>query len=177
MKNAGFGFILCTILAASPAAAQGLEGLFGQFQDKAKATAFDMAVGSQVPALSGILGNLSDSQKASLFDLGVENAGTIGQFAAGASALGAATGLFRPSTDTTAYRQPARPVAFGATQPAYGQPSYGSALPVYRQPAYRQPTYSPPGYAPPVPASARTGTTTDDLVGSIVRLGIQALAN
>ena len=88
---------VCAMLAATSASAQGLEGLLGQFQNKAKATAFDAAVESQAPGLSGLTGNLSDSQKAQLFDLGANNAGTVGKVAAGASALGAATGTGTPA--------------------------------------------------------------------------------
>ncbi len=135
---------ICAMLATTSASAQGgLEGLLGQFQNKAKATAFDAAVESQAPGLSGLTSALSDSQKAQLLDLGLNNAGTIGQVAAGASALGAVTGL-----GATA-QQPAQP-AYGAqpVPPGYQQPAqqvYG-AQPTYQQPAqqvYGQPAQQP----------------------------------
>ncbi len=143
---------LCAALAATSASAQSLDSLLGNFQNKAKASAFDAAVESQAPGLAGITSQLSDSQKAQLLDLGLENAGTVGQVAAGASALGVlgtATGVtaqptqpvYGTTTVQPAYQQPAQPV-YGATtvQPAYQQPTQ----PVYGattvQPAYQQPT-------------------------------------
>ncbi len=142
--------ILFAALAVSPASAQGLEGLLGQFQDKAKATAFDTAIQSQAPGLSGLTQGLSDSQKAQLFDLGVDNAGTIGQVAAGASALGAVSGVTAP-----AYPQPVAPA-----------PAYGTVAPAYPQPVA------------PAPAYGQGQTTANDaLINGVIQLGLGALGN
>ena len=175
MKRASIA--LCAILVATSASAQGLEGLLGQVQNKAKATAFDAAVESQAPGLSGITSNLSDSQKAQLFDLGVDNAGTIGQVAAGAGALGAATGLGTsgttpaPSTGIVSGLQPVQPQG-ALVQPylAGQQPSaYGAVQPMQpapMQPAPVQPAPVQPAYGTAVvqPAQPLYGTTVQPIV-------------
>lgn len=161
----------CAILATTPASADGLGDLLGQVQTTAKASAFDAVVGSQVPGLSGLTSRLSDGQKAQLLDFGLDNAGTIGQVAAGASALGLGTGILQqpgtsapaPTYETVAptYVQPAAP-AYGTATPAYRQPmapasaygtvttypqpvapapAYGTAVPTYPQPAAQAPAY------------------------------------
>ena len=139
---------VCAMLTATSASAQGLEGFFGQIQNRAKASAFDAAVQSQAPGLSGLTSALSDSQKAQLLDLGLNNAGTVGQVAAGASVLGAVTGIGAGAIT--------RPVA-----PA--QPIYGATT---AQPAYQQPTL-------PAPASQPSGI--NPLLGAAIQLGIGAL--
>lgn len=134
MKHA---FIAAAILLAAPSAqAQGLGELIGQVQTTAKASAFDMVVGSQVPALSGLTGALTPEQKAQLFDLGAENAGMLGSLGTldSAGSLGA--------------------LATGA-----------AALGLVPQPPY----------APPVPATESQTVTQQEMLDTLIRLGIGAL--
>ena len=186
---------LCAVLAATSASAQGFGDLFGQVQTNAKASAFDAVVGSQAPALSGLTENLSADQKAQLLDFGLDNAGTIGQVAAGASALGLGTGLMQ---------QPAAPApAYGTVAPAYQQPAapapvYGMATPTYQQPVvpaygtttttYAQPSVQAPAYGtatrqtyaaprPPAAAAAPEQPTQQDMINGLIRMGLQSLGN
>ena len=150
---------LCAVLAATSASAQSLGDLFGQVQTNAKASAFDAVVGSQAPALSGLTENLSADQKAQLLDFGLDNAGTIGQVAAGASALGLGTGMMQ---------QPAAPApAYGTVAPTYQQPAaaapvYGTVAPAYQQPSAPAPVYgtATPTYQQPIVPAYGTTTTT-----------------
>ena len=152
---------LCALLAATPASAQGLGDLLGQVQTNAKASAFDAAIGSQAPGLSGLTQNLTAAQKARLLDLGIENAGTLGQVAAGASALGLGAGaLTRQPAAAPAYQQQPQVIApaYGTVAPTYQPqvvaPAYGTVAPTYQQqpvaPAYGTvaPTYQQQPVAP-----------------------------
>ena len=134
---------LLASMIAAPASAQSLDGLLGSFQNKAKASAFDAAVASQVPGAKGLTDQLSDSQKAKLFDLGVDNAGTLGQAGAAIGVLGGVAGA------ATAQPQQAPAPAYAAPSTVYAQPAptYAQPAPVYTQPAPAT-TYAAPAPAP-----------------------------
>ena len=185
---------LCAVLAATSASAQGFGDLFGQVQTNAKASAFDAVVGSQAPALSGLTENLSADQKAQLLDFGLDNAGTIGQVAAGASALGLGTGMMQqpaapaPAYGTVAptYQQPAAPApVYGTVAPTYSQPivpAYGTTTTTYAQPPVQAPAYgttTQQTYAVPQQpaAAAAPAPTQQDMINGLIRMGLQSLGN